>query len=676
MNRTTRPTFPQPVSAGLGALPGVITPSLLAEAYAATSKVSLITDAAQKILHVSDAFTAITGYDEDDVLGLNCRLLQGPGSDPSVTDEIRRCLAAGDSFEGDILNYRKDGSPFWNGLSIIPLRNAAGATTHFVSVQRDINTRIALQEQLRIQAGRDPVTGLPNRSLLESHLLTGPIRVASLGMIDLDDFRQVRSTLGYDARDDLLRQLARRLTALLHEGDYLASLGTDEFVLVLEELDEAGRVLPLRPRLARLHEAVETPFDVGGQSVTIGMSLGLARFDSAGHDIGDVLRRADAALQRARSDGAPLGDWFSPRDEELQSNPLTPQTAPQLAEGRGAAERDLTYRDRLFTGGLSMFMQPIIDLRTGEVSHVEALARLILIDGTMVAPDTFLPRLSGSDLDALFRMGLDEALRCLVQWGDSGLVVNVSVNLSPTTLMHPDCSHWVEAALRSHGLKPQRLTLELLETSELDSKAPLAALDELANLGVGLALDDLGSGYSSLKRMAQLTFNTIKVDRSLLAFAVKKPVETLSLIAALAQMGRDFGTTVVVEGLEDAGLAEAASVLGATHGQGYFFARPMPADALRDWARKFELPERFHLPERAGRLQTEFGALSYHWQFTRWSSPHPFGLMECPISGFIAKRAAPGSDPDRWHKHQHDLVSTHAGDSRMLLDWLVAQVGA
>jgi hypothetical protein len=162
---------------------------------------------------------------------------------------------------------------------------------------------------------------------------------------------------------------------------------------------------------------------------------------------------------------------------------------------------------------------------------------------------------------------------------------------------------------------------------------------------MGLALDDLGSGYSSLKRLAQLTFNTIKVDRSLLAFAAKKPVETLSLMAALAQMGRDFGTTVVVEGIEDAGLAEAASVLGATHGQGYFFSRPMPADALRDWAGKFELPERFHLPERAGQLETEFGALTYHWQFTRWSSPHPFSLMECPISGFIAERAAPAVIP-------------------------------
>jgi hypothetical protein len=102
----------------------------------------------------------------------------------------------------------------------------------------------------------------------------------------------------------------------------------------------------------------------------------------------------------------------------------------------------------------------------------------------------------------------------------------------------------------------------------------------------------------------------------------------------------------------------------------------MPADALRDWAGTFELPERFHLPERAGQLQTEFGALAYHWQFTRWGSPHPFGLMECPISGFIAERAAPGSDPEHWHKHQHDLVSAHAGDSQMLLDWLIAQVGA
>jgi EAL domain-containing protein (putative c-di-GMP-specific phosphodiesterase class I) len=320
-----------------------------------------------------------------------------------------------------------------------------------------------------------------------------------------------------------------------------------------------------------------------------------------------------------------------------------------------------------------MFMQPIIDLRTGALSRVEALARLILADGTMVPPDSFVPRLSSSDLDELFRMGLHEVLQRLAQWDDAGLAVSVSVNLPPSTLVHPECSRWVADALRVHRLDPKRLALELLETGELDSPEQLAAIDELVSLGVGLSLDDLGSGYSSLKRLAQLPFDSIKIDRGLLAYVATKPVETLSLIATLAQMGRDFGTAVVVEGIEDAGLAEAASVLGATLGQGYFFARPMPADAILAWAQRFHLPARFHLPERAGHLQTDLGALAYHWQFTRWGSPHPFGQPECPISGFIADHAAPGSDPDRWHSRQHDLGSNHAGESRLLLDWLVGR---
>jgi PAS domain S-box-containing protein/diguanylate cyclase (GGDEF)-like protein len=650
MNRTASPRFPEIAVQDPGQPARGASPELLAAAFAATAQVSLITDAEQRILHVSAAFTAITGYREEELLGVNCRILQGPGSDPGIRAAINRALTAGNVFEGDILNYRKDGSPFWNGLSITPLCDAAGTITHFVSVQRDISSRNALQDQLSYEASHDPLTQLPNRFALETYLSARttdagpatPATSATLGLVELAGIGNLRNRLGLDAGDEVLIEFATRLGALLSEGDFLAHLGGETFVTVFEG-DANETPGTVAARLARLHEAVERPFPVAGRSESFRMSVAPARRTARG-------RRGEDPVTRT-------GDTVGSR-----------RHAPDLS-----ADGARLNRDRLFAGGLSMYMQPLVDLRTGEVKRVEALARLILPDGTVVPPDCFVPRLDSDDLDELFRIGLNEALGAVVRWEAAGLVVDVSVNLSPSTLVNPHCARWVRNALRRYGLGAGRLGLELLETRLLVAAAARETIDELVDLGVGLALDDLGSGHSSLKRLSQLPFDSIKVDRGLLADVRSKPVETLSLIATITQLGRDMGVVVVVEGIEDLGLAEAASVLGATLGQGFYFSRPMPEEDLPAWAEAFRLPEGFHLPKRCGRLETALGALAYHWQFTRWSSAHPLDFAECPITAFIAARTGPDDEPRRWHDRQHGSGAGHARASDLLLAWLVSQ---
>ncbi|TFD18355.1 MULTISPECIES: bifunctional diguanylate cyclase/phosphodiesterase [unclassified Cryobacterium] len=634
---------------------------LLARAFSATSQASLITDARQRILHVSGSFTAITGYDEAELLGQDCRILQGPGSDPGVTAAIRRALSYGESYEGDILNYRKDGSPFWNSLSIRPLRDEAGTITHFVSVQRDVTARMAHQEQLRFQAGHDPVTGLPNRRALDQHLSSRrPAEGAVLAMIDVVALRSINSTFGYEAGDSLLKQLGRRMRELLADGDFLACLGGDLFAVVLENIDGGTR---LEDELARLHEAVQTPFSFTdlNQDCTIDLSMGLARITGDG-TTGFLFHQADAALRRAR-EGRPAGPWWTlapdvPEeavDRDVDGVGDLPDVG-DLSTGR-------SDREQLFAGGLSMFMQPVLDLRTGRLSRVEALARLTLSDGTVIPPARFLPALDDADLDELFRRGLNEALRCLARWDDGGLSTSVSVNISPSTLRNPDCPRWVSNAMRRHGIAPDRLGLELLETLAVESEVQIEAIDRLLRLGVGLALDDLGSGYSSLQRLFALPFDTIKLDRGLLVEIRSRPVETLSLVSALTQMGRDFGVSVVIEGLEDAGMAEAASVLGVPLGQGYFFARPMPADEVPGWVAGFTFPL------RADAVQSALGALAYHWQFLRWASPHPTVLAGCPLTDFISLHSTTAAAA-RWHAHQHGQAPDPVY-GQMLADWLV-----
>lgn len=645
--------------------------SLLARAFAATSRVSLITDAQENILHVSDAFTAITGYQAEEILGTNCRRLQGPGTDPAVRVAIRSALRGGDSFEGDILNYRKDGSPFWNGLSITALRDDGGAVTHFVSVQRDINTRMALQEQLRFQATHDPVTELPNRRALEEHLAAAQAmrrgdRSAAIGVIDIDDFRLVNNRFGSLGGDDLLRQFGRRVGALLGEEDFIARLHGDEFVVVVDEIDDENQ---LNRVLAALHRAVETPFVIEGTQVSVGFSMGVALCPRDGTDCATLLREADAALYQAKAGKGDRDQWWrSARPRQV------PGTAPaQSVDRETQALETLTddlaraYRDRLFGGGLRMYMQPILDLRSGALSHVEALARLVLNDGTVIPPDVFLTGLSDVDEDELFRLALGEALGTLAGWDGQGLVTRVSVNLAPSTLLNLDCPGWVGTLLALHGISPGRLELELLETQTMDSAVQVDAIDRLKALGVRLALDDLGSGYGSLKRLSELPFDSIKLDRGLLLEIDSKPIETLSLIATLTQLGRDFGVRVVVEGLEAAGVTEAAAVLGASAGQGYFFSAPMPAEAVPDWVTGFRFPL---LPDT---VRTGLGALAYHWQFLRWGSPHPQTLADCPVTGYLAAHPAVAGDQVHRHGQLHEGVTAHPAAGRLLQDWLAEQ---
>ncbi|TFD53969.1 EAL domain-containing protein [Cryobacterium frigoriphilum] len=340
-------------------------------------------------------------------------------------------------------------------------------------------------------------------------------------------------------------------------------------------------------------------------------------------------------------------------------------------------------RDRLFSGGLSMHMQPIVDLQTGLLNRVEALARLNLADGTVMYPDDFLPPLTASELDRLFREGLDQSLAYLASWDALGVEVTVSVNVAPATLLHADCLRWVSEALQRHAIEPRRLELELLESQTMNQSGQRDVVEHLLEIGVGLAMDDLGSGYSSLKRLATLPFRSIKLDRDLLVDIRRRPTETLSLIATLRQLGRDFGVTVVVEGLEDEGMAEAATVLGVALGQGYFLARPMPPEAVPDWIASYRYPL------RAGTIVTNLGALAYHWQYSRWDWPHLATLHECPLTAYLTKAltgtgtgtGTTGTATDaaavrRWHALQHSGDGSHLVAGQQLVDWLVQRVRA
>ncbi|WP_104182278.1 bifunctional diguanylate cyclase/phosphodiesterase [Arthrobacter sp. B0490] len=647
-------------------------------AMMAAADIALIVDADQRITHVSLSFTAMTGYEPEDLLGLNCRVLQGPGTDPATRRRMREVIASGEAFEGQVLNYRKDGSAFWIALRIVPVRTGAGREiTHFVSVQRDITNKVAMVQQLQNQALHDDVTGLPNRIAAEQ-TIDDAIRgyadrsvTTAIGLIDLDDFRVVNNSLGHDAGDAVLQQWATRVLARLCEGDLLARMGGDEFVLILRNINRDASDKGLSELLDRLHEAVEEPFLIEGQELRIGMSMGVALVPEDGTDRRSMLRIADEALYRAKRRAPHTNDaWWEAAShiwtEDSTANGSGHESDRHSGrEGTGLGAEN--YRGALVSGGIAVYYQPVVDLQDGSVTLFEALAGLKLPGGRVAPPDEFLPHLTATELRTLFAGVLEQALDFIARWDGRGVRPNVSVNLPPEILHDRTVPPLVARLLHRYDIEPGGLGLELLESMTMSLEAQRSALQELAGLGVRLAMDDLGSGYSSLQRLSSFPFSAIKLDRGLFQQVGDRPLETLSVMATLLQMGRDLGMTVVVEGLEDQCLTEAAIILGAPLGQGYYLARPMAAENCLPWFDSFDL-ELHRSP-----IHTFLGALAYHWQFARLAAPHPLELTICPLTRFLAGNAAP-PEVTAWHARQHSPQGMHPASSRLLTRWFTDHI--
>ncbi len=294
---------------------------------------------------------------------------------------------------------------------------------------------------------------------------------------------------------------------------------------------------------------------------------------------------------------------------------------------------------------------------------MEALARLSAPGGGWIAPQDFVPYLGASELTRLFTLGLDQTLQHLRQWETQGLHIQASVNLPPEVLSDPNCPQWVRQALDRAGLPPDRLHLELLETAELDAEsvgAPVAqTLQALARLGVSLEMDDLGSGYSSLLRLRSLPFQTVKIDRELLANARQTPRRTLGIIGGLVILAHALDLNVVVEGLETEELIEMATLLGADCGQGYAIARPMPADALPGWLQRYSPLVDPAYP------RTALGAAAAHWQWAYSgmdaNAPDPNQAHQhCALGRYLRRHGLDGGEISRLHEQIHALSHSSA----------------
>jgi diguanylate cyclase (GGDEF)-like protein/PAS domain S-box-containing protein len=440
------------------------------------------------------------------------------------------------------------------------------------NVLGDALDRFASDEEIRRRGLHDPLTELPNRALVLERLAqaAGRARVAdddgriALLFCDLDHFKDVNDGLGHRAGDAVLREVADRLRAAVRPGDTVGRFGGDEFVVLCEHVEDDAMARSIAQRLAG---AFGRPFRAGGEDHVLGVSIGIALMDG-GEDPEDLLRYADAAMYRAKEAGRSRIELFDTGMRDWAVGRL--QTEAGLRRALEADEIEVHY-------------QPVVDLRDGAIAAVEALVRWRHPERGLLAPGEFIGVAEESGLIVpLGRRVLEVACAQSAAWaaarGSQRPPLPVHVNLSPRQLPDQTLVETVEATLAATGAVPAALALEITESMLID-RGPdrVALLERLRDLGVALVLDDFGTGWSSLSRLAQLPIGGLKVDRSFVADIAGRGAP---IVDAIVRLARAFALPVVAEGVETVDQLEVLRGLGCELVQGYLFARPLPADEV------------------------------------------------------------------------------------------------
>ncbi|TMF56519.1 MAG: EAL domain-containing protein [Chloroflexi bacterium] len=440
-----------------------------------------------------------------------------------------------------------------------------------------IRELLELRKQREHQLFHDLLTGLPNRALLierlQQQLLRQPRTGESVAVLvmDLTDFKAVNDSLGHAVGDDLLKQIGPRLAASLRTADTIARLGGDEFAILLPGTDETGAARVAQKMLA----ALEQSFPLEGEALDIGASVGVAVAPGHATQAEQLLSRADVAMYAAKGSLAGLAVFSAEHERD--------------GAGRLALMSDL--RRAVDEGELVLYYQPQIDLRTGGITSVEALVRWMHPKRGLVGPDEFIPLAERTGLiKRLTRTVLTEAIRQARAWELAGLRVPIAVNLSMRNIHDPQLPQTIAQLLQRWDARPDLLRLEMTETVlAADPERALQTMDSLRAMGVHIALDDFGIGYSSLAYLNRLPLDEIKIDRSFVIGMIDDE-SSATIVRATVELGHGLGYAVVAEGVENAETRQRLTALGCDAIQGFLVARPMPADQTAEWIGRATVP--------------------------------------------------------------------------------------
>lgn len=539
-----------------------------ASIFHASSEAMLITDSLHNIISVNPAFTQITGYGSDEVLGKNPKQLCSGRHDEAFCQDMSHALAATNHWEGEVWDVKKGGEACAVHLIISSIPDDTGAGLSYAAQFLDITGKKRMEDALAQHANFDTLTGLANRRLFHDHLAqeikksNRSHNSLALLFIDLDRFKEVNDTLGHHVGDQLLVETAKRIIGCVRESDIVSRLGGDEFTVILSEVTDVNRIENVAHAII---QSLSQPFQLGGNAIVVSASIGITVYPADATNASDLLKNADQAMYRSKSEGRNCFHFFTKAMQEA-----TFKHHQLVQDLRGA----------LHGNQFLLYFQPIVDLKSGEIFKAETLLRWQHPARGMIEPAEFIP--VAEEIGIIDEIGdwvFGESLKLGKRWsGLAGQAFRIGVNISSVQLMSRGHNNaWINH-VHEMKMSEQHVSVEITEGTLLNNLPEVVeSLHTIHASGIEVAIDNFGTGYSSLPYLQKAKIEYLKIDKSFTRNLAPGSTD-LVLSEAIIVMAHKLGMQVIAEGIETTEQRDFLAAAGCDFGQGYLFSRPVPGD--------------------------------------------------------------------------------------------------
>lgn len=553
---------------------------IAASVFANSQEGILISDDDNRIIDVNPAFTRLTGYSREEVLGRNPSFLNAGRQDQRFYADMWQAINTKGRWQGEIWNRRKSGEEYVELLSIVAVRDERDRLQHYVGSFSDISLLKEHEADLDRIAHYDMLTSVPNRRLLSDRMEQAIARTRRHGKslavcyLDLDGFKPINDQFGHEGGDRLLVEISRRLQSMSRGDDTVARLGGDEFVLLWNDIEHESEC---HLALERILSEVSAPMLLDGVPVSVSASIGVTLYPEDDVDADSLLRHADHAMYSAKQLGKNRYQMFDARLERQISSRV--EFLEKMARAMDKEQFELYY-------------QPKLDCQSGTITGVEALLRWNDPVLGRIGPREFLPLIEDDSL--AFRMGcwvMDQAVRQAREWNDNGMTLPISVNVFPRHLKYQTFVNDLRKTIATcwPQIPKGRLLMEIIESSDLEDLDLIEqVIKECLKMGVGFSLDDFGTGYSSLVYLRRLSVEELKIDQSFVRDMLEDPDDE-AIVTGVIGLGHAFGLRVVAEGVESSEQVSHLMDLGCSIVQGFGLGRPMTAPEFQKWYKEFQM---------------------------------------------------------------------------------------